>query len=125
MELRNNSANIGLNTNSIPLQIKPGELTHAMNAVVAGFDGNSVTYQNEQANELCVELPDGYTVIGRKVVQDKNIILFFLVGAQDSQIGIVEDCTFRTFIKAPCLNFSIDHPIKKVEVRRSQVYFTD
>ncbi len=47
-ELRPNAAQIGLNLNSIVSQeVKPGQLTYALNAQKE-FDGNVVTYQNEQ-----------------------------------------------------------------------------
>lgn len=124
MELRDNSLNIGLNLDSIPSQKKKGQTSYALNAVVNGWDGESVSYQNEQANLLCTNLPTGYSVIGRLNILARNQIVLWLAG-EGSEIGIVENCIYRTYINSPCLNHSVDYPIKKAIARKSQVYYTD
>ena len=126
-EIKNNSSVAGLNLNNTPLQVKEGETTYALNAVVQGFDGNSITYQNEQGNELCCKVKSGYTVIGKKSLPDRDILVLFLVDTVHghSEIATVKDCVYTTFINAKCLNFSIDHPIKKSVPRGGQIYFTD
>ncbi len=55
-----NSANTGLNMDRSVTQIPKGQLTYALNAAVENFDSNSVNYQNEPGNELCLTFPEGY-----------------------------------------------------------------
>ena len=58
-----NSANVGLNMDQSVNQIKPGTLTYALNATLENFDANSINYQNEPCNELCISFPNGYSLI--------------------------------------------------------------
>lgn len=136
-EIRPNIASTGLNLNSIMSQIPEGSLTYALNAQIEGFDGNVVTYQNEQKNTLCVTIPDGYKVIGIKNILQLERVVFFITNptTKDSQIGFANhnDCKYVTLITDkgnPCkFNFSIDHPIHKVIVKTTncatQIYWTD
>jgi hypothetical protein len=126
-EIRSNSNTAGLNLNNVPMQIAEGQLSYALNAVVQGFDGNSITYQNELGNTLCTKIPVGYTVIGRKSLPNRGQIVLWLLKEEsgDSEIGVVENCIYKTVINDRCLNFHIDHPIKKSVARGSQIYFTD
>ena len=84
-----NQAMLGLNTDSILQQVKPGTLTYALNAQVDSFDGQMVTYQNEQSNVLCSEFKTGYKVVGyHNIVEQDRVILFLthpITG--DSEIG--------------------------------------
>lgn len=129
---------IGLNLDSTQSQVSPGQLTYALNAMVEGFDGQSVTYQNEQANELCVTFPTGYKVVGTKNVTSLDTIYYFLTNpvTGNSMIGFstLNSCLFNVLIDdttggSDLLNFNIVHPIKKVEVKTTncstQLYWTD
>lgn len=84
-----NQAMLGLNTDSILQQVKPGTLTYALNAQVDSFDGQMVTYQNEQSNVLCSEFKTGYKVIGyHNIVEQDRVILFMTNPTTgDSEIG--------------------------------------
>lgn len=114
-ELKTNNAYLGMNLNTVVSEIKPGQVTFAMNAVVGSFDGNHITYQNEQANELCFALPEGFQVIGAKKILEKDITIYWLSNPSTgaSEIGKVVGCTYSTIINSPCLNFSTDDPILK------------
>ena len=59
-----NNATTGLNMDQTLNQIQKGRLTYALNAAVENFDANSVNYQNEPGNELCVTFPSGFVLIG-------------------------------------------------------------
>lgn len=127
-----NSALIGLNLNSQIAQVKQGELTFALNAVITNFDGNQVTYQNETSNVKCLDIPVTYKVIGRHNIVERDIIVLFLYSEESgrSEIGLIENnCTYRTLINASCLNFHINYPILKVAHKITncgiEVYFTD
>lgn len=84
-----NQAMLGLNTDSISQQVKPGTLTYALNAQVGSFDGNMITYQNEQSNVLCSEFKTGYKVIGYHIIHEQNRTILFMVNpfTKESEIG--------------------------------------
>ena len=52
-----NLGRIGLNLDSSVNQVEKGKLTYALNAALENFDANSVNYQNEPGNELCMNFP--------------------------------------------------------------------
>lgn len=127
-----NAAQTGMNMDNSIGQIKKGMLTYALNANVENFDSNSVNYQNEEGNEVCINFPNGYQVIGNHFIPEKNTHVFFLVdGNGNSQIGYMynNDCSYRTYLNLACLNFNINHPIQKVVHRitncTTEIYWTD
>ena len=127
------SAQAGLNLDSSISQVGPGKLTYALNATVENFDDNSINYQNELGNELCLVFPNGYKLIGEHYIVEKRKHIFFLTNPETggSEIGYMDnnDCTYRTLINASCLNFSIKHPIPKIVHRitncTTEIYWTD
>jgi hypothetical protein len=132
-EIKPNNAYLGLNLDSEIEQVKPGQLTFALNAQVSGFEGNSLTYQNEQALELCLGYPSGYKVIGTHQIIEINTVIYWLMNSVlgKSEIGKVvnESCVYETIINANCLNFSRNHPILKAVHKITncsiEVYWTD
>lgn len=132
-EIRPTNAYLGLNLDSIIEQVKPGQLTFAQNAQVAGFEGNSITYQNEQSNDFCFTIPEGYKVIGDHQIIEISTVIYWLANATtgQSEIGKVvnDSCIYETVINANCLNLNIDHPILKAVHKITnctvEVYWTD
>ncbi len=133
-----NQAQIGLNTESVITQIQPGQLTYALNAMVEGFDGSSVTYQTEQSNTQCVVFPDGYKVIGVKNVTSVDTVYYWLTNpvTRSCMIGFstLNSCVFNILIDdtvggSDPLGFDIGSPIFKIEVKTTncstQLYWTD
>jgi hypothetical protein len=128
-----NTANTGLNLDLTVNQIPKGSLTYALNASVENFDASSVNYQNEPGNELCLNFPDGYQLIGEHSIYEKNKHIFFLANPHTggSEIGYMDnnDCAYHTLVNAPCLNFNIHYPIHKAVHRitncTTEVYWTD
>lgn len=124
-------AAVGLNMGTILPQVKPGQLSWAVNAVLENFDGNSTTYQNEQANELCVVYPSGFQPIGRLNIMEDSMLVVWLANPStgDSEIGTVSECIYTKRINAKCLNHSIYHPILKAVYKKTncgtEVYYTD
>ena len=124
---------IGLNLDSTESYRKPGMTTFVLNGQVSNFDGQEYTIQNEQANELCATLPQGFRVVGVYNITQMDRILFFLTNISDSthQIGYIEgkSCQYTKLIEGECLNFSVDHPIHQVVVKNTNcgisVYWTD
>lgn len=127
------TAYLGLNLNSVQRQFRPGQLSYALNAVVEGADGNSITYQNEQGNTLCVTFPAGYKVIGNHSIYERSKHLFWLANPTTggSEIGyiVANQCNYITLVNQACLNFSINHPILKAYHKitncGTEVYWTD
>lgn len=123
----------GLNMDSTLTQVKPGELTYALNAALENFDSSSVNYQNEQGNEFCVQFPSGYSLIGTHFINEKNKHIFFLTNSSIgmSQIGYMEnnDCIYNVLVESACLNFNINYPIHKVVHKitncTTEIYWTD
>mgnify|MGYP003334132218 CR=1 FL=1 len=128
-----NNATIGLNMDQSVQQIPKGQLTYALNAALENFDANSVNYQNEPGNELCLNFPDGYVLIGQHFIPEKSKHVFFLTDPVNggSEIGYMDnnDCVYHTYINASCLNFNINYPIHKSVHRitncTTEVYWTD
>jgi hypothetical protein len=129
----NNVATTGLNMDQTVNQVQKGQLTYALNAAVENFDSNSVNYQNEPGNELCLNFPADYHLIGTHFINEQNKHIFFLTNPTTgaSEIGYMDnnDCVYRTYINAPCLNFNIDYPIHKAVHKitncTTEVYWTD
>ena len=128
-----NNATVGLNMDQTLNQIKPGTLTYALNAALENFDANSVNYQNEPGNELCVSFPKGFTLIGNHFIGEQNKHIFFITNPNtgDSHIGYMDnnDCIYHILVDSKCLNFNINHPIQKTVHRitncTTEIYWTD
>lgn len=130
-----NTAIVGLDMDSSINQITPGRLSYALNAAVENFDANSVNYQNEPGNELCVQFPEGFVLIGNHHIAEQDKHIFFITDPStgDSQIGYMEnnDCIYHTLVSSSCLNFSIHHPIHDNNVKHritncsTEIYWTD
>jgi len=128
-----NLGRVGLNMDSSVNQVEKGKLTYALNAALENFDANTVSYQNEQGNELCLNFPEDFHLIGEHFIQEQNKHIFFLVNPDTgaSQIGYMvnNDCVYHTYIQGACLNFNIDYPIHKAVHKitncSTEIYWTD
>jgi hypothetical protein len=128
-----NAALTGLNLDRSVNQIPKGQLTYALNAAVENFDSNSVNYQNEPGNELCLNFPENYHLIGTHFINEQSKHIFFLTNPNtgDSEIGYMDnnDCVYRKYIGGTCLNFNIDYPIHKAVHKitncTTEIYWTD
>jgi hypothetical protein len=128
-----NNATAGLNLDQTVNQIEKGKLTYALNAAVENFDASSVNYQNEPGNELCLNFPEEYHLIGEHFINEQNKHIFFLTNPNTgaSEIGYMDnnDCIYHTYISGNCLNFNIDNPIHKAVHKitncTTEIYWTD
>ena len=128
-----NNATSGLNLDNTVNQIKKGTLTYALNATVENFDSNSVNYQNEEGNELCLSFPKNFVLISKYFIPEQTKLIFFLVNpvTSESEIGymINNDCVYRKLVNAFCLNFKVEYPVHKVvhriTDRTTEIYWTD
>ena len=107
----------GLNMDSSVNQVDKGKLTYALNASIENFDATAVNYQNEPGNELCLNFPENFHLIGSHFIQEKNQHIFFLTNPETgaSQIGYMNnnDCVYHVYVEGACLNFNINNPIQK------------
>ena len=123
----------GLNTDFSP-QVQPKEsYRFALNAVDEAELGDTSFISNEEANEICATIPEGFTIIGKKFIGNGNTVLF-LVNNGISEIGIFnENGNYETKVNdefsTDKLNFNIEHQIDCVyRLRRGcerTLYFTD
>ena len=67
-----NVARTGMNMDNSVNQVQQGQLTYALNAALENFDSNSVNYQNEPGNELCLNFPEDYHLIGEHNIVEQN-----------------------------------------------------
>jgi len=128
-----NNATTGLNLDQTLNQIKKGALTYALNAQVENFDANSVNYQNEQGNELCVIFPGGFVLLKSHFISEKRKHIFFLTNpvTRDNQIGYMDnnDCQYHILVDDVCLGWDINYPIHKIIHRitncSTELFWTD
>lgn len=131
MPINPSQVSIGLNLNNTLRQVPEGQYTHAINAVLSGFDGQKFTIQNEQGNESCVSHPERFTVIGRKTIVERGVTILLLSDplTGESEIGTTQKCQYTSVLNHDCLNFDIDHPIQSIEYKlvgdEIEIYFTD
>ena len=96
-ELNVNFGALGMDLEQSLKQLKKGKLTYALNAMIEGFDGQYVNYQNETGNESCVTFPTGYKPIGIYTIYEKDLVIYFLVdpstGASEIGKSSLEGCT--------------------------------
>lgn len=131
-------ARIGLNLEQQETQLSPGTITFCLNGNIFNFDGNSLSYQNDNGNVICETFPTGFKIIGVKnITTSLNRCIFFLVNpnTNDSQIGYIEGetCIYKIIIddtnSVEKLNFNINYPIHKVIPKTTncstEIYWTD
>jgi len=128
-----NRAASGLNLDSSQNNIKKGSLSYALNANLENYDSNSVNYQNEPGNELCIEFPEGYKLIGKHFIPEQNKIIFMLANSEEgsSEIGFMlnNNCKYQKLVNSDCLNFDIYSPIHRMVHRvtnfGTEIYWAD
>ena len=127
------TANVGLNMDNSPSQMRQGQWSYSLNANVENFDANTLSIQNEAGNEPCIQIPEGFVSIGNHFINEQTKYIFFITNPSsgDSQIGYMEnnDCIFHVLVDAVCLNFNINYPIHKCVHKitncSTEIYWTD
>lgn len=140
-----------------PSTLSDQEYTFAMNANIESEDGNLNMRSNEHSNLKCIGF-EGYKVIGYRNDLTSGNTYFFLANPEDGTskitylrsvenienldeeqieaavLGNEDICAgMQTLIEDdvtdPCLNFSIYHPIKTIEIKAEKcgkcIYWTD
>ena len=124
----------GMITDSSPLDQPKGSYTMAWNAMNEASDGENNFLSNEQSNEICGNIPTGYSPIGDVYISDGDTVIFSTNGT-NSEIGIIDSqCQYVSYVNTTDsvtqdLNFRIDKQIDATfRVRRGcerVIYFTD
>lgn len=120
----------GLHKDNSHIDTPKGTYQYALNAVNETEVGDLFFLSNEESNEACGTLPNGYRPIG-KVYIGNNKTLIFSVSADNlvSEIGVVDsDCNYVTHVNGD-LGFKITHQIDATyRLRRgceTTVYWVD
>lgn len=128
-----NVGKIGMDMDNSPNNIQKGKLTYALNAALENYDANGVQYQNEEGNVFVMDFPEGYILIGKRFISERNKHIFFLVkpDKSGSQIGYMDnnDGIYHVLINDADLNFDPNWPIHKIAYRitdcSTEIYWPD
>ncbi len=127
----------GLNRDNAFYDTPEGTYRFALNTVNETELGDLNFIGNEESNELCVSLPDGFIPIGKVYLGDNEIAIFSVTQDGISEIGIINSntCTYTTHVNDALtpedrkLNFSVAKQIKATyRLRRGcerTVYWVD
>ena len=125
----------GLHTDHTPKDQPKDTYRYALNAVDETLEGNSTSLINDESNELCAELPDGYQLIGKCYIGNDRTALFLVdQNNTNSEIGILDSyCSYTTVVndsaQSTKLGFKLENQIDTTyRLRRGcehVVYFVD
>lgn len=123
---------LGLNLDSANQQIKEGQVTYALNALIESWDGNRVVYQNEQSNTFHFKFEDGLRPLGVFEISNIDRVVYFLKNDNNRNVIAYSDKgenTYHILMEGECLNFDFDVPILQVVVKitncSTEVYWAD
>ena len=139
-QLQNNNIsqfNGGLHTDNSFVDSPKGTYRFALNSVNETELGDSGFIGNEESNEICGTLTEGYIPIGKCYMEDNNLVIFSVSeDGQSSEIGILNNnCEYVVQVNDTTssledkLNFKITNQIQAIyRLRRGcerTIYFTD
>jgi hypothetical protein len=102
----------GLYTDSSYLNQPPGTYTFALNAVNVTNKGDEGWRANEESNEQCCQLPNGYIPLGKVRISNGEQVIFSVSADETlSEIGIVNNNCGYTSIVNGNLGFKINKQI--------------
>ena len=113
-----------------------GSYRFALNAINETELGDAGFISNEESNEPCGNIPQGFIPIGKVYIGENRTILFLVSGDNTvSEIGMLINCKYTKIVndsRSPTrdkLNFNIEHQIQATyRLRRGcedTIYFTD
>jgi len=125
----------GLYTDSTPLNQPKGTYRFALNTINSTFLGDKNSLSNENGNKGCLDLPDGFVLIGKVYVGNNETVLFSVDPVKHiSNIGIMSDnCEYRVLVSDKVsknkLNFKVFKQIQAIyRLRRGcdkTIYWVD
>lgn len=129
---------IGLYQDEDPSTQPENSYRFALNAINETDQGDNKARSNEESNEICGSLPEGFIPIGKVYINNGRNVLFLV--SEDSNVSVIgihdkNLCTFTEHVNdstsAPKdkLNFSLSHQIQAVYRLRlgceDTIYWTD
>ena len=120
----------GLNLDASRLETPESTYTFALNAVNETETGDAFFLSNEESNELCGQLPNGYTPIGKVYIGEGRTAIFSVSDDGSlSQIGIRnKECFYKAHVTTD-LGFKVNHQIDATYRKRrgceTTVYWVD
>lgn len=111
---------LGLNLDSANNQVKEGQVTYALNAIIESWDGNRVVYQNEQSNIYHFQFEDGLRPLGVFEISNIDRTVYFLKNDVGRNVIAYSDKaknTYTILLEGECLGFDFNHPIHQVVVK--------
>jgi|GEM_PF-3332728 len=102
----------GLHTDNSPQDQPKDTYRFALNAVNETELGDLFFNSNEESNEECGELPNGYVPLGKVYIGNGETLIFSVAGdGSASEIGIRDsECQYTTHVNGD-LNFKVTHQI--------------
>ena len=102
----------GINTENSYLDQPQGAMTFALNTVNGTSSGDADWKSNEESNDACYSLPEGFVPIGQIFISKHETVIFSCNADNSlSEIGLANvNCTYNTLVRAP-LGFKISHQI--------------
>lgn len=86
----------GMVTDNHSINIDDKQYRYMLNGAIETFDGQSLLLQNDPSNVLAVNLPDGYQIIGKRLIleQDRVILAIVNPATGQSEFGEYHNCSF-------------------------------
>lgn len=120
----------GLHTDNSPIDQPENTTIFNLNVVNENDEGNSNRLSNENSNEECYQLTDGYAYLGDVYIGNNELLIFSVAEDESSsEIGIVDrECTYTALINHD-FGFKLQHQIDATyRLRRGcerTIYWTD
>lgn len=99
----------GLSLDNLQINQKENTNSFVMNGIQ--HSGSGFALQSEPGNELCISLPENYTIVGTIYGEDNETYIFSTDGIS-SEIGVLKTCEYTSLINNTCLSFSKDRIIQ-------------
>jgi hypothetical protein len=128
MERTTQNIAVGLFTDTDFINQPENTYRFALNAVNETHEGEIGSLSTEAGNTLCLELEEGFEVIGSRFIGNDKYVLF-ITDDETSIIGIQTGCSFEEKVRTTCLGFKKKWPISVLSrvIRGCDniIYFTD
>lgn len=104
----------GLVTDKSAIDQPKNTTRFVLNGVNETDEGDIGFVANEESNEQCYQIPEGYVPLGKVYIGDNKTVIFSVsLDETTSEIGIADDkCNYETHVNTTELNFKIKHQIQ-------------
>lgn len=91
----------GMDQDSLPSMQPEGTYRYMLNGKMDTLDHSSFGVSNEEATELCFNLPDGYELVGGGFIQERDSLILFSTdqnGHSEIGIGNLRTCVYTRLV---------------------------